>query len=242
MAHSPLLSITGLTLRFGAISALQNFSLSVEPGTICTLLGANGAGKSSTLRCIAGLERPSAGDITFRGRSIVRRPPHEAARDGIALVPEGRHVYPHLSVLENLHCGFVSTSRGAARRKEQSSRVDGVLDLFPELADRLKQKGGSLSGGQQQMLVVARGLMSNPELLMLDEPSLGVAPTVVARLYEQLGVLKANGVTILLVEQFAKLALGVADYAAVLANGALVAEGSPASLRDDPRLLAAYLS
>jgi branched-chain amino acid transport system ATP-binding protein len=237
-----ILRIDGVHLRYGPVTALQGLSLSVSEASICAVLGANGAGKSSTLRCIAGLEAPNSGAIHYRGEEIGGRPAHEAIGRGIALVPEGRRIYAGLTVLENLQCGYHAAGSRGTRRMLVDARVSEILELFPELSDRLKQKGGSLSGGQQQMLAVARGLMSAPRLLILDEPSLGVAPTVVSRLYERLRALRETGVTILLVEQFAKLALEVADHAVVIANGAAIFEGPPDALADNSMLVSTYLS
>jgi branched-chain amino acid transport system ATP-binding protein len=232
-----VLELTALEVHYGGIAALQGISLSVPEGTVVTLIGANGAGKSTTLRAISGLVEPSAGDITFRGSSIVGLPAERIVGLGIVQVPEGRRVFPELSVDENLRVG--------AYLVRDKSVVAGELErmyaLFPRLAERRKQVGSSLSGGEQQMLAFARALMSRPRLLLLDEPSLGLAPQLIDEVAATVSRIRQEGVTVLLVEQNAHVALNLADHGYVLETGRVAISGTGPELLDDPRVQEAYL-
>jgi branched-chain amino acid transport system ATP-binding protein len=238
MALPALLSVENLSVNYGAISAVRGVSLSVAPGEVVALLGANGAGKSTTLRTISGLTRPRSGAILFADERIDRLPPSRIVRIGVAHCPEGRRVFGSLTVAENLRLG-------AATRTEQASVAEDrerLYALFPILRERMHQSAGTLSGGEQQMLALARALMAKPKLLLLDEPSLGLAPIVVQSIFRTLAELKATGVAMLLVEQSISLALAVADRAYVLRTGEVSLSGSAATLRADyERVAAAYL-
>jgi len=230
----PLLEVHDLHLAYGRIRALQGVTLVVRAGEIVTLVGPNGAGKSSLLRTIAGVHRPDAGSVHALGRRIDGEPVEALVRQGIVLVPEGRATLRHLTVRENLVLGAYVRRDG-----EIEADLARVLGRFPRLAERLGQKAGTLSGGEQQMLAIGRALMARPRLLLLDEPSLGLAPLVVASIFGTLRELRAEGVTILLVEQNARQALQLADHAYVLETGSIVLEG--ADLLADERVRAAYL-
>ncbi|WP_027883493.1 ABC transporter ATP-binding protein [Meiothermus rufus] len=230
------LEVQGLEVAYGAVRALKGVSLSVGQGEVITLLGANGAGKSTTLRAISGLVRPRAGSITYRGEALTRLSPAQIVRRGIAHCPEGRRVFAGLSVHDNLLLGA-----SGRRDPEIGLDIQRMFTLFPILAERRNQAAGTLSGGEQQMLALARALMSRPTLLLLDEPSLGLAPLVVRSIFATLKELKAAGITILLVEQNVKLALELADRAYVLRTGQVVLEGKAEELRDDARVARAYL-
>jgi branched-chain amino acid transport system ATP-binding protein len=234
VSTTPLLDVRDLALSYGPIRALQGVSLTVHGGEIVTLVGPNGAGKSSLLRTVMGLERPHAGTVSYRGQRIDGRPVEAIVREGIVLVPEGRATLRHLTVRENLRLGAYVRRDGAI-----ASDLDAVLRRFPRLAERLGQKAGTLSGGEQQMLAIGRALMARPRLLLLDEPSLGLAPLVVRSIFATIGELRGEGVTILLVEQNAKQALQLADRAYVLETGSVVLEGT--DLLADERVRAAYL-
>jgi len=230
------LEIRGLEVAYGAVRALKGVSLTVRQGEVVTLLGANGAGKSTTLRAISGLVRPRSGSIAFLGKPLSRLSPAQVVRQGIAHCPEGRRVFAGLSVYDNLVLG-------ASGRVDSgiSSDLEQMFTLFPILAERRRQLAGTLSGGEQQMLALARALMSCPKLLLLDEPSLGLAPLVVRTIFSILQRLKASGTTILLVEQNVNLALGLADRAYVLRTGQVALEGDAKELQGDERLIRAYL-
>ena len=232
-----MLELTALEVRYGGIAALQGISLSVPEGTVVTLIGANGAGKSTTLRAISGLVEPSAGDITFRGSSIVGLPAERIVDLGIVQVPEGRRVFPELSVDENLRVGAYLVRDKAVVAGE----LERMYALFPRLAERRKQVGSSLSGGEQQMLAFARALMSRPRLLLLDEPSLGLAPQLIDEVAATVGRIRQEGVTVLLVEQNAHVALNLADRGYVLETGRVTISGTGPELLDDPRVQEAYL-
>jgi branched-chain amino acid transport system ATP-binding protein len=232
-----LLDIKNLEVRFGAVRALKGISLHVNEGEVVALLGANGAGKSTTLRTISGLSRPSAGDITFAGRSLANLPTTQIVRLGVAQSPEGRRLFGSLTVAENLRLG--SCTRTDADGIEADT--ERMFTLFPILRERRPQLAGTLSGGEQQQLALARALMAAPKLLLLDEPSLGVAPLLVKHIFEALGELKKQGMTMLLVEQNMKLALKLADRAYVLRTGSVVLEGSSTELLADDRVAQAYL-
>jgi branched-chain amino acid transport system ATP-binding protein len=232
----PLLEVADIRTHYGAIEALKGVSLVVEEGEVVTLIGSNGAGKSTTLRSISGLTPASSGRITFAGQDITRVPAHEIVSYGIALSPEGRHCFPRMTVRENLDLGAHHR-----RDTEVPADLDRVFELFPRLHEREKQKAGTMSGGEQQMLAIGRALMARPRLLMLDEPSMGIAPILVQRIYETIGEINRDGVTILLVEQNANYALDVSARGYVLETGRVVLANDSAQLRDDPEVQRAYL-
>jgi branched-chain amino acid transport system ATP-binding protein len=234
---APLLEVSDIHAHYGAIEALKGVSLTVEEGEVVTLIGSNGAGKSTTLRSISGLTPASAGTVVFDGEEITRVPAHEIVVRGIALSPEGRHCFPRMTVRENLELGAHRRAKG----REVDSDLDRVYSLFPRLKERDKQKAGTMSGGEQQMLAIGRALMARPRLLMLDEPSMGIAPILVARIYETIGEINKSGVAILLVEQNANYALDVSRRGYVLETGRVVLLGESAKLRDDPEVQRAYL-
>lgn len=232
-----MLNVTDLSVRYGQIEALRGLSLSVAAGSVTVLLGSNGAGKSSTLNAIAGLAAPR-GRVEFEGGRIDGLPPEDIVRKGIALCPEGRRVFPSLSVAENLHLGGAVHAKG----EELARRMEVELTRFPILRERFHQKAGLLSGGEQQMLAIGRAMMSAPRLLLLDEPSLGLAPKVVDQVFDLILTLRGQGVTILLVEQNAERALEIADRGYVLQSGELVAEGTGADLAASDLIARAYLA
>jgi branched-chain amino acid transport system ATP-binding protein len=231
-----LLEVADVHAHYGSIEALKGVSLTVEEGEVVTLIGSNGAGKSTTLRAISGLTPASAGSVTFAGDEITRVPAHEIVGYGIALAPEGRHCFPRMSVRENLELG-------AHRRRgtEISEDLDRVYELFPRLQERERQKAGTMSGGEQQMLAIGRAMMARPKLLMLDEPSMGIAPILVQRIYETIGEINRAGVAILLVEQNANYALEIAARGYVLETGQVTLSNPSSELRDDPEVQRAYL-
>jgi branched-chain amino acid transport system ATP-binding protein len=231
-----VLEVDDIHAHYGAIQALRGVSLDVKDGEVVTLIGANGAGKSTTLRSISGLTPASAGSITFDGEDITRLPAHDIVGRGIALSPEGRHCFPRMTVRENLDLGAYRR-RGA----EVAADFERVFELFPRLKEREKQKAGTMSGGEQQMLAIGRALMARPRLLMLDEPSMGIAPILVQRIYETIGEINDSGVAILLVEQNANYALDIARRGYVLETGRIVLANNSAQLRDDPEVQKAYL-
>jgi branched-chain amino acid transport system ATP-binding protein len=230
-----LLELSGLEVRYGGIRALKGVSLTVDTGEVVTLLGANGAGKTTTLRTISGLLRPAAGTVEFEGEPISGLAAHRIVAMGIGHVPEGRRIFPDMSVLENLEMG--------AYRRRGSIRDDleEVFELFPELTTRRKQSGGTLSGGEQQMLAIGRALMSRPKLLLLDEPSMGLAPMLVTRIFEIIRDIRNRGTTVLVVEQNAAQALRLADRGYVLEVGEVVMSDQSVNLLTDERVRAAYL-
>jgi branched-chain amino acid transport system ATP-binding protein len=232
----PLLEVNDIRARYGSIEALKGVSLTVEEGEVVTLIGSNGAGKSTTLRSISGLTPASSGTITFQGTDITHVPAHDIVSHGIALAPEGRHCFARMTVRENLDLG-------AHRRRgpEIEEDLDRVYELFPRLHERQKQKAGTMSGGEQQMLAIGRALMARPRLLMLDEPSMGIAPILVQRIYETIAEINRGGVTILLVEQNANYALDVSKRGYVLETGRVVLANESALLRNDPEVQRAYL-
>ncbi|MDO5536244.1 MAG: ABC transporter ATP-binding protein [Desulfovibrionaceae bacterium] len=238
-----MLEIKDLRVNYGGIAAVQGVSLSIERGSIVTLIGANGAGKSSIIRSVAGLNRHVSGDILFsrkRGdspESILGLRPENMVRRGISLSPEGRRILPHLTVEENLMLGAYSRSDNSEIEKDK----ERVYQLFPRLKERSWQKGGTLSGGEQQMLAVGRALMIRPDLIMLDEPSLGLAPLLVKEIFSIITRIHETGVTVLLVEQNAYAALNVADYAYILEVGKITLQGTGKELLSDPQVRAAYL-
>jgi branched-chain amino acid transport system ATP-binding protein len=230
-----LLELNSVEVRYGPIRALRRVSLAVDNGEIVALLGANGAGKSTTLRTISGLIRPSSGTVVFDGRPIQRVPSHDIVGLGIGHVPEGRRIFPSMTVLENLEMGAY------LHRGNLSENFERVFSLFPVLAERRRQDGGTLSGGEQQMLAIARSLMSSPRLLLFDEPSMGLAPMFVQTIFKIIREIRDSGTTILLVEQNASQALHLVDRAYVLENGSIVMSDRSEVLLRDPRVRAAYL-
>jgi branched-chain amino acid transport system ATP-binding protein len=231
-----LLEVDEIHTHYGAIEALKGVSLTVEEGEVVTLIGSNGAGKSTTLRSISGLTPASAGAVRFDGQEITREPAQEIVGRGIALSPEGRHCFHRMTVRENLDLG-------AFRRRgpEIAEDLERVFDLFPRLQEREKQKAGTMSGGEQQMLAIGRALMARPKLLMLDEPSMGISPILTQRIYETIGEINRGGVAILLVEQNANYALDIARRGYVLETGQVVLSDHSAQLRGDPQVQRAYL-
>jgi branched-chain amino acid transport system ATP-binding protein len=234
-----VLELRDLVVHYGAIRALSGVSLRVPQGQVVCVIGSNGAGKTTTLRTVSGLLRPTSGTITLNGESLVGKAAHRIARLGVAHVPEGRHVFPDQSVEDNLHLGAF-TRRGEGRVAIDAA-VAEVYAMFPRLAERRTQQAGTLSGGEQQMLAIGRALMLKPKLVLLDEPSMGLAPIIIDEVFRRLQDLKQRGLTMLLVEQLAYRALDVADYAYVIEHGRIELEGPAKSLRDDPRVRAAYL-
>jgi len=234
-ASQALLELQAVHVRYGPVTALRAVSLTVRTGEVVALLGANGAGKTTTLRTVSGLAHPYQGAVVLEGQDISSLPPHEVVARGVCHVPEGRHIFPRMSVVENLEMG--AYLRGASSRSD----LERVFSLFPVLAERRRQEGGTLSGGEQQMLAIGRALMSRPTLLLLDEPSMGLAPLVVESIFEIIGQIRSAGTTILLVEQNAAQALQLADRAYVLENGSVVMEGPADSLLADDRVRTAYL-
>jgi branched-chain amino acid transport system ATP-binding protein len=237
-SDAPALELDGLEVRYGGVPAVRGIDLTLGRGEIVGLVGPNGAGKSSTLHAVMGAQPLAAGDVRLHGRSLRGLRPEQVARLGVALVPEGRHIYASLSVDENLRLGL------AARRSRDGLRADleWVGALFPVVREFARRNAGALSGGQQQQLAIARALVARPDVLLLDEPSLGLAPTIVERLFSTLGEIRERGVSILLVEQRAQLTIAFADRTHVIANGRLRLELGPQDAGDTERLTAAYLS
>lgn len=232
-----LLSVSNLSVSYGAIEAIRNCSLRVEQGEIVTLIGGNGAGKSTMLRTISGLLSPKQGTIQFEGKEIQGQPPHRIAQSGLVHVPEGRGIFANLTVEENLQLGAYSRSDHAEIRKDR----ERALELFPRVRERLKQAAGTLSGGEQQMVAIARAMLSRPRLLMLDEPSLGLAPQIVQTIFQVIREINNSGTTILLVEQNAAMALKVAHRAYVIEVGSIEMEGPAAELASSDEVRKAYL-
>ena len=235
----PLLELKNVASYYGSVQALKSVSLRVEQGEVVTLLGANGAGKSSTLRTISGLLRPASGEVWFDGQPIHDMAPEKIVRLGISHVPEGRRIFPGLTVRENIMLG--TSNRGRLPKKQMEEEVAEMFEIFPVIKPFENALGWTLSGGQQQMLAVARGLMAKPKLLLLDEPSLGLAPVIVQQLFATIRVIHARGTTILLVEQNANMALSVANRGYVLETGEMKIEGSPKELLGNEQVRAAYL-
>jgi branched-chain amino acid transport system ATP-binding protein len=232
-----LLEVTDVHTFYGNIEALKGISIEVEEGECVTLIGSNGAGKSTTLRSISGLTPPRQGSIRFQDREITETPPQEIVSMGVALAPEGRHVFSRMSVHENLMLGAYLRRDEAGVQED----LDRVYSLFPRLKERERQKGGTMSGGEQQMLAIGRALMAQPTLLLLDEPSMGIAPILVERIYETIAEINKQGTTILLVEQNANFALEVSKRAYVLETGAVTLSDKSAALRENPEVQKAYL-
>ena len=233
-----LLSIEGFELAYGQVAVCRNISLHIDRGEIVALIGANGAGKSTTLRGIAGMLPPRRGSIVFCGRDITATASHERTNLGIALVPEGRHVFPFLTVRENLELGGFKSRKDTAKIRRM---IGEIFDMFPRLSERSTQNAGTLSGCEQQMLVLGRALMSEPQLLCLDEPSLGLAPIVVQDIFRTIRTINGNGTSVLLVEQNARYAFETASRGYVLQTGSVIASGTCAELKQNPRVQEAYL-
>lgn len=237
LSERVLLELSSVTAAYGDVRVLWDVSFSVREGEIVTLLGANGAGKTSTLKTISGVVRAAGGEITLDAVKLNRLDPHEIAALGVAHVPEGRRLFPLMSVRENLELGAVSAEANSKRKQS----LDRVFTLFPRLKERQRQMAGTLSGGEQQMVAIGRGLMARPRLIMLDEPSLGLAPIIVKEMFEVIRSIRAEGITVLLVEQNVQQSLKLADRAYVLENGRIVLEGLSRELLDDERIRTAYL-
>lgn len=232
---SNILEIKNLSVHFGGITAVDNISLDVEEGKIVTLIGANGAGKSTILRGVSGIVKPQTGEIIYNGENILGNSPDVIVSKGITLVPEGRRVFPNLTVLENLKIGAY------LRKDKLDSDIEYVYNLFPRLKERYWQLAGTLSGGEQQMLAVGRALMSRPKLIMMDEPSLGLAPLVVKDIFEIIKTINKSGITVLLIEQNANMALKIADKAFVIETGIITLSGSGEELLANEKVREAYL-
>jgi len=236
MTPTPLLSVRDLLVRYGQVEALHGVSLNVYPGEIVALIGSNGAGKSTTLRAISGMITAASGSVTFAGQDITNLRSDQIVRQGLAHVPEGRQIFGDQSVFDNLLLGGVSLERRAAR-----TQADQEIRRFPVLFERRRQRAGTLSGGEQQMLAISRGLMSRPRMLLMDEPSMGLAPLLVRQVAQTILDLNAQGMTLLLVEQLASMALAVADRAYVIQNGVVRLEGSSAAVSRNPEVVRLYL-
>ncbi|GJE00321.1 MULTISPECIES: ABC transporter ATP-binding protein [Methylobacterium] len=236
-----MLDVTGLAAGYGQVEVLHGLTFAVPKGQVVTLIGSNGAGKTTTMRALSGMIKPKAGSIRLNGREIAGLDSHEVARTGLAHSPEGRRVFPTLTVEDNLTLGAFPRLTGSRPKGDVSADRERVYELFPRLKERRAQLAGTLSGGEQQMLAMGRALMLRPEILLLDEPSMGLAPKLVEEVFRTIRRLKEEAVTMLLVEQFAMAALGVADHAYVLENGRIRFQGPAAQLRNDPAVRAAYL-
>ena len=232
-----ILKVEKMEAYYGQIAALKGISFEVRDGQIVTLLGNNGAGKSTTLKTLSGLMRAAAGKITFYGEDITKMAPHDIVKRGLIHLPEGRRIFKDLTVTENLELGSFNLKDEAERKR----RLHGVFDRFPILGTRAKQMGGTLSGGEQQMLAIGRGLMAGPKLILMDEPSMGIAPLIVKDISNIIRQLHDEGTTILLVEQNSKMALGLADYGYVLDTGTIVLQGKGEDLKNDSNVIKAYL-
>lgn len=232
---SKILEIKNLSVSYGGIEAIKNISLDVEAGSIVTLIGSNGAGKSSTLRSIAGIVKAKSGEVLFEGENILGLSPDQIVKRGVTLVPEGRRVFPNLTVAENLHVGAY------LRKDDIKPDLEYVYELFPRLKERSWQFAGTLSGGEQQMLAVGRAMMARPKLIMMDEPSLGLAPLIVQGIFDIIRTINKTGITVLLIEQNANMALKVADYAYVMQTGEITLSGTGAELLENEEVKEAYL-
>ena len=230
------LRIDSLSLPIGAQTVLRGVTLQVPAGAIVCVLGSNGVGKTTLMRAISGIYRNATGAIRFAGQDILNRPPHAIVAAGISQAPEGRHIFPNMTVAENLRVGA-----GARSAAEQADTTGQMMALFPILGDRMRQKAGSLSGGEQQMLCIARAMMARPRLLLLDEPSLGLAPLIVRQIFDLIAQIRAGGTSILLVEQNARAALRVADHAYVMTSGRITLDGPAAQIAHERRVMEAYL-
>ena len=232
-----LLEIRHLAVSYGGIKAVKGIDMDIDSGELVCLIGANGAGKTTTLKAISGLIPPSQGAIHYRGKSITRHPTHEIVRQGLALVPEGRGVFSRMTVAENLDMGAYARTG----KNEIKNDLERIYSLFPRLYERRQQKAGTLSGGEQQMLAMGRALMSKPTLLLLDEPSMGLAPLMVQKIFETISAISKQGITILLVEQNANLALEISHRGYVMESGVITLQDTAKSLRENPQVKAAYL-
>ena len=236
-----MLTINNLFAGYGKVQVLHGISIEVPKGKVVTLIGSNGAGKTTTMRAVSGMIAPTAGEITLNGQRIDGLESYHIARRGLAHAPEGRRVFATMTVDDNLLLGAFPRFTGARPKGDVAADVERAMEYFPRLKERRLQLAGTLSGGEQQMLAMARAVMLNPEVVLLDEPSMGLAPILVAEVFRIIERLKSEGVTMLLVEQFAAAALGVADYGYVLENGRISVHGPAAQLRNDPAVRAAYL-
>jgi branched-chain amino acid transport system ATP-binding protein len=236
-----MLSIHNLQAAYGKVQVLHGISLEVPQGKLVTLIGSNGAGKTTTMRAISGMIKPKSGTVTLKGKDITGLESHRIARAGLAHSPEGRRVFGNMSVTDNLLLGAFPRFTGSRPKGDIKIDLEKALELFPRLKERRTQLAGTLSGGEQQMLAMARAIMLNPEVVLLDEPSMGLAPILVEEVFRIIARLKSEGVTMLLVEQFAAAALNVADYGYVLENGRISVHGPAGSLKNDPKVVAAYL-
>ncbi len=236
-----MLTIANLHAAYGKVDVLHGISLDVPKGKVVTLIGSNGAGKTTTMRAISGMIKPKSGSVTLAGRDVTGLPSHKIARAGLAHSPEGRRVFASMSVTDNLLLGAFPRFTRARPRGDIKADLEQAMELFPRLAERRNQLAGTLSGGEQQMLAMARAVMLKPEVILLDEPSMGLAPILVEEVFRIIARLKEQGVTMLLVEQFAAAALNVADYGYVLENGRIAAHGEAEKLKNDPAVKAAYL-
>jgi len=236
-----MLTIHNLHAAYGKVEVLHGISLDVPKGKLVTLIGSNGAGKTTTMRAISGMLKPKSGSVTLGGKDVTGLDSHRIARAGLAHSPEGRRVFASMSVTDNLLLGAFPRFTRARPKGDIKGDLDKALELFPRLKERRDQLAGTLSGGEQQMLAMARAVMLNPEVILLDEPSMGLAPILVEEVFRIITRLKAEGVTMLLVEQFAAAALNVADYGYVLENGSISMHGPAESLKTDPKVIAAYL-
>lgn len=236
-----MLEVTNLSAGYGKVEVLHGLSIRIKPGQLVTLIGSNGAGKTTTLRALSGMIQPTAGSIKLRDTEIAGLNTHQVTKLGLAHSPEGRRVFSTLSVRDNLELGAFPRLTGARPKGDVQGDIKRMFDMFPRLGERRDQLAGTLSGGEQQMLAMGRALMLNPDVLLLDEPSMGLAPKLVEDVFKTIRTLKQAKTTMLLVEQFAAAALDVADYGYVLENGRLSTEGEASKLRDDPAVKAAYL-
>lgn len=230
-----MLTISNLSVNYGHVTALQNVSIEVSQGKIISIIGSNGAGKTTLLNTISGVVKPEEGTIRFEGNPLQTAPPHQVVRAGLVQVPEGRKIFAGLTVEENLTIGSPSGKKGL---KEKEAHI---YELFPILGERKSQQGGTLSGGEQQMLAIARAMMSNPKLIMFDEPSLGLAPVIVKQVFKYIKKINEDGATVLLIEQNARQAMGLSDYTYVLENGVIAMQGASAELLQNPDIQKAYL-
>jgi branched-chain amino acid transport system ATP-binding protein len=236
-----MLSISNLHASYGKVEVLHGISLEVPRGTVVTLIGSNGAGKTTTMRAISGMLKPKGGCVTLNGKDITGLESYTVARLGLAHSPEGRRVFPTMSVIDNLLLGAFPRFTRSRPKGNVKQDLEAALELFPRLKERQSQLAGTLSGGEQQMLAMARAVMLNPELILLDEPSMGLAPILVEEVFQIISDLKTKGVTMLLVEQFAAAALNVADYGYVMENGRIAVHGPAENLKNDPAVKSAYL-
>ena len=236
-----MLTINNLHAAYGKVEVLHGISLDVPKGKLVTLIGSNGAGKTTTMRAISGMLKPKSGTVTLGGKDVTGLDSHRIARAGLAHSPEGRRVFASMSVTDNLLLGAFPRFTRSRPKGDVKGDLDKAMELFPRLKERRDQLAGTLSGGEQQMLAMARAVMLNPEVILLDEPSMGLAPILVEEVFRIITRLKAEGVTMLLVEQFAAAALNVADYGYVLENGSISVHGPAESLKTDPKVIAAYL-